>query len=582
MRRTAAVVLRPCPAGPGAELPRSGRGEVEEESRERVPTASETETRGREPGEANEFAASPGALVSSEDSSLDETSSDGSSTDASAWMRTFSRGVFAIASGTLGAQVLLWISSPLLTRLFEPAHFGVLQLVTATAGVLNLVSTLRYELAIPLPGDEREARDLVVLCLVLNVAGTALIAVALPFIVPLLPERFALAERAGLVWFVPILVFVGGVTQVIEGSLTRSRRFGGFGKYRFTSVALGIVIQIGAWLVGFRSAAGLVAGKALGPAIAMLGLAAGRWASSFRPVAAQIDSIAEAPSIGSRLRALAIRYRSFPLFNTWASVANFVAMELPTWVLAVGHDVAAVGYFGIATLLVRAPMHLLGKSIAQVFLSEAASAAREGRLAELTARTFRMCAAVGAIPAVLFLALGRELILVFGPNWAEAGVYVEILAPVIFFRFLASPISQIFVVAERQREQVLLQFGQLAFTASIVLVASLEGSARGTLAAFAFAGVTKHLWFCWRLLGIAGSDRRRALRDLAGVVARCLPLLVTLLGAKWVLELDPWILLALAAVGTPLTLRALALGHPELSIGRLLRKSRRSRRGLES
>src|SRR5690606_21592699 len=83
----------------------------------------------------------------------------------------FVRNVAVLAGGTALGQLLTIAASPVLTRLYDPADFGVLGVYAALLTTITTVASLRYELAIPVSDDEEEAASLLVLCLV-AVIGT--------------------------------------------------------------------------------------------------------------------------------------------------------------------------------------------------------------------------------------------------------------------------------------------------------------------------------------------------------------------------------------------------------------------------
>ncbi len=80
---------------------------------------------------------------------------------------TLAKGIFIIASGTVIAQIIGIITTPIISRLYTPSDFGVLGLFTATLSILALAGGFRYELAIPLPEDDKDAANLFVFFLVL-------------------------------------------------------------------------------------------------------------------------------------------------------------------------------------------------------------------------------------------------------------------------------------------------------------------------------------------------------------------------------------------------------------------------------
>src|SRR5256885_1681846 len=79
-----------------------------------------------------------------------------------------------LLSGTTLAQVIPALASPIITRLYRPPDVGASAFVVAVLGVLTPVACLRYDLAIMLPEEDKEATHLTALCLVVG-AGAALI-----------------------------------------------------------------------------------------------------------------------------------------------------------------------------------------------------------------------------------------------------------------------------------------------------------------------------------------------------------------------------------------------------------------------
>ena len=86
----------------------------------------------------------------------------------------FRRKVLQVAGGTAVAQGLLVVASPVLTRLYTPADFGVLVVHVSLVSILVTVASLRLELALPLPERATDAAALLLLCVLLVVATTAL------------------------------------------------------------------------------------------------------------------------------------------------------------------------------------------------------------------------------------------------------------------------------------------------------------------------------------------------------------------------------------------------------------------------
>jgi O-antigen/teichoic acid export membrane protein len=121
------------------------------------------------------------------------------------------RGVSVLVGGTVGAQVIMVLAAPVLTRLYTPQDFGLLAVFAALLSIVVVVASLRYELAIPLPHDDREAAALLVLSLLIVFAVAALSAI------PILLYRHAITgllnmpRLADYLYLVPMGTLVAAI-----------------------------------------------------------------------------------------------------------------------------------------------------------------------------------------------------------------------------------------------------------------------------------------------------------------------------------------------------------------------------------
>lgn len=116
----------------------------------------------------------------------------------------FARGVSVLAGGTAGAQILLLLAAPLLTRLYTPEDYGLLAVHGSLLAIIGVVASLRYELAIPLPEENQEAANVVVLCLLLLVVTSLLTAVLVFFFADPIASLLGVPKLATYFWLLPV------------------------------------------------------------------------------------------------------------------------------------------------------------------------------------------------------------------------------------------------------------------------------------------------------------------------------------------------------------------------------------------
>src|SRR5215471_19231021 len=94
---------------------------------------------------------------------------------ASGRPESFTRSVSTLVLGTGIAQLIPFLVSPALTRLYDPHAFGVFALYASFSAIGGIAATGRYEMAILLPRRTREARTLALIALGTTAVVTAVL-----------------------------------------------------------------------------------------------------------------------------------------------------------------------------------------------------------------------------------------------------------------------------------------------------------------------------------------------------------------------------------------------------------------------
>ncbi|GIW33096.1 lipopolysaccharide biosynthesis protein [Meiothermus sp.] len=357
---------------------------------------------------------------------------------------SFAGNAALLASSTILGQGLVILVQPLLTRMYRPEDFGLLALYTSILSLAAVVLNLRYEQAIQLPKEETEARNLLVLSLVLGLGSSVLIGVAFILLRQALSGWFNIVLPVWFAWLV--LLGLACVALMQAGSMwaLRLSRFGVLAQTKFQQ---GLWQALGQVLPGLFSpgAGGLILGDVLGRLGGVHALVR-LWPRTLQGISVQ------------SLYRVAHRYRSFLIYGTGAALLTAASFHLPFIVLTAFFGAAAMGQFSLSYRITTIPVTLVAQSIGQVFFSRAAAARDTPALAQLTERTAAVLFALGLpVFGALWVVAPVAFPLVFGANWDEAGRYAQLLAPYLLFSMVAQPLSNLLTIREWQR-------GLLAFT----------------------------------------------------------------------------------------------------------------------
>jgi O-antigen/teichoic acid export membrane protein len=166
----------------------------------------------------------------------------------------------------------------------------------------------------------------------------------------------------------------------------------------------------------------------------------------------------------------------------------------------------------------------------KVFYQRAAEVAPLGGLPALSEATFRRLVTFG-LPPMLFLSVaGRDLFaLVFGAEWADAGIYIQILAIWAFCWFVTSPLSTLTLVLGKQRFFLGWNIINFATRFLSLWIGGTSGSPILALALFAVSGVIIYGFLSFYLLQKAGVPVQRTMVILGKGVLSFLPIAAVML-----------------------------------------------------
>lgn len=357
----------------------------------------------------------------------------------------FARGVGVLVGGTAGAQALMVLAAPLLTRLYSPEDFGLFAVYGSLLALFTVVAGLRYELAIPLPEKDEDAANVVVLSLSLVAVVSGLIA----FVVSIWGGEIALLldvpKLGDYFWLLPIGVLLIGAYQVLNYWAIRKKEFSTISQTRISQTLGTLTVQ-------------LLAFKAGGVAL-LLGQAMGQGIGSYTLARSAISNPEFHKWTWNGAYQRAKEYRRFPIFSTWGALFNTAGTQLPPLMFAVFFGGVVAGLYALAHRVLALPMSIIGSAVGNVFFSNASEAHRNGTIGPLVATVHEKLSRFAMLPTVFLTIAGPGLFsFAFGYDWQEAGSFARWMAPWVYMVFVTSPISFLFSVLNKERESVIFQF----------------------------------------------------------------------------------------------------------------------------
>jgi len=350
-------------------------------------------------------------------------------------------------SGTVISTIIPIIFAPVMSRIFNPADFGVIGLYVSISMLLGVIAYSHYSHAIMLAGDKEEAKQVIWFTLFITACVSLLV-----FLITIVLYFFTTAIDHSAVgfWymFMPLSVFLNGVNATLLIWANRVQQYRTLANNRVIQALLTIIIQISLGLL-IKNETGL-----------MIGLLGGQLISAV--LLLKDFFVKETYSIGNpdkkEFKKIAIRHKNFFFYSTPSDFINSLINQAPFFLLQKFASISAVGSYAFTQRLLGLPQMFISSAITDVFKQKASVIYNaEGNCKSVFVKTFKSLGLLGLLPFLVLFAFAPQIIVfIFGEQWKEAGIYTQFLGIMYYCRFVISPLSYVYFIAGRLRENFYL------------------------------------------------------------------------------------------------------------------------------
>lgn len=391
----------------------------------------------------------------------------------------FARNVITLMTGTALAQAIPIAITPILTRLYTPEEFGLFAVYMAICSILAVLVTGRYELAIIVPQEDEDAINIMALSIALSFIISAILLIVISIAGEQISVLLGNESISNWLYLVPFTTLVMGCFQNLSYWANRKSHYKKMAVSRVSQTASTSTVQLGTGYLKIGSI-GLILGQLIGQLVSVIYLAR----FIFTKEKKQILKVNK-----RKIFEVADKYKNFPKYLIAAHGFNTGSSQAPVILLSSLFTTAISGFYMITERVLNAPISLVANAIGDVFRQEASSKyAQTGQCRIIYLQTLKKLALLSFIPfAILFIFSEQIFGLLFGKEWVEAGIIAKILMPVFFLRFLSSPLSYMFLIAEVQRVDLYWQIALFALVIISFLIGNYFSSVYLTLYLFSFS-----------------------------------------------------------------------------------------------
>ena len=353
-----------------------------------------------------------------------------------------------LVGGTVIAQIINFISTPLLTRVYSPSDFATVASYIGFISVISVAATGRYEMAIMHAKNEEEANFIAALSIFVLGLFTSVITVLLIFTSADIVSLMNVPDLEGWMPWIGAPIFGLGLLNTFMNRLTWQKKFNDISRGRVVQYSANTIVSlVGGWALKAQGV-GMLWGYVLGIAFSVGFL--------FYKINLNLYNSFNYKKIKSLLK----RFIHYPFFATPAAILDVASMYACIFILGKFYPTEVLGQFSLTHRLLLIPMVLVGDAVARIFFQRATELVRQdGDLRALLWNTSKKLLIYSA-PFFIGLAILAPFLFktIFGSAWVDSGMYARWIIPAYWLRLAVSPISTIFMVTHKIRLGSLWQF----------------------------------------------------------------------------------------------------------------------------
>ncbi|HCV7141219.1 TPA: type 8 capsular polysaccharide synthesis protein Cap8K [Staphylococcus aureus] len=338
------------------------------------------------------------------------------------------------------AQVILIITTPIITRLYSPAEFGEFTIFSNIAMILIPIINARYDLLIVNAKNDRSANILSQISFLISL-------LILLILIPILAISAWLYPNFILDFiFIIIMLFLVSLTNIFTNYLNKERKYkvlSLINVFRAGSMAL---LQIIFGLLSLGSL-GLIIGFSLSY-ITGITLGYKTFKKHFNIVRNKEET-----------KVLFLENKNQLVYSTPSILLNSLSFSVVVFFIGILYTNTEVGIYGMAIRVLGIPVTIISLGLSKIFMQQANDYYIErGNFRNLLLKFSSTLVIVSIILYVPLYLFSEELVnILLGHSWVDAITVIKIVIPLFVIRLIVSTVSLSVIVLQKQQLELILQ-----------------------------------------------------------------------------------------------------------------------------
>jgi O-antigen/teichoic acid export membrane protein len=375
------------------------------------------------------------------------------------------RNTSILISGTAAAQVIPIILQPVLRRYFSAEIFGAYSVYLSLLGILIIISSFKYELAIILPRKDSEAANVLFLTIILSLLFNIALLLAIIIWKPAILKFLNLGDKFGsYLYIVPLGTFLYSFYQAINYWLIRKKKFFPISLNKFVRRGFEGVSQL---IFRFAKVSyGLILGDIIGNLANII-------SGAYQGLKSGLSLRLLSPG---KIKNVIFKYSEYPKFNVIPSLMSACSFLLPAILVNKYFSSEYAGFLDLSKMILSIPLALVATSLSSVLLQRTSEKYRERKSIKHDLVTVLVLVLLIALAEIIVISLfGPGLFkFVFGNGWEYSGEISKVLVWSYALNFFVASFSFIFISMNKIKP---LSIWQLVYFISILSLLFFKNNA---------------------------------------------------------------------------------------------------------
>lgn len=340
---------------------------------------------------------------------------------------SFMKNLSMVVGSSASAQIIGFLFIPVISRLFPPEAIGLQNIFISFVTMLTPLGALTLPFAIVLAQNKISIKSIIYSSI--NVAFLILFIFYLLLIIFYFSGlSFELTNQlGGWLYIVPIYLLILTLIDISKKILIKDINYIGLSKLNLCNSLINNTFKVFSGMLSPTSFSLLISLNFAN----LLGFL----------YSIKVSGIDYKKTTISKTQEIINKYYDFPLYRCPQMLINAFSQGLPVLFLANFFGVEVVGYYGMAILIITAPVNLLGNSLNSLLYPKFVdSIDNKCELKSLLIRSTFFLAIIAIFPFGMIYFFGKFIFsFVLGDTWAIAGEIAEWLSVMCYFSLIARP-----------------------------------------------------------------------------------------------------------------------------------------------